>query len=158
MNQHYTSSAVYPEFTPRIEPENSDPVLYHIPGALPGRRLPHIWLNTAIPSSPISTIDIAGKGGFTLFTGIGGKSWKTATAAVSTKLDVPMRAVSIGYGQEYQDLYFDWVSVRGIEESGCILVRPDRIVAWSHNCMEGDAAWAEQMLLKVMETVLSLNS
>ncbi|KAH7024129.1 2,4-dichlorophenol 6-monooxygenase [Ilyonectria destructans] len=158
MNQHYISSAVYPETTPRIEPENPDPVLYHIPHALPGRRLPHIWLNTAIPSSPISTIDIAGKGGFTLFTGIGGKSWNTATAAVSSRLGVPMRAVSIGYGQEYEDLYFDWASVRGIDESGCILVRPDRIVAWSHSCMAGDAAWAEQMLLKVMETVLSLNS
>jgi len=50
-----------------------DSVLYYVSNTYPGSRLPHEWLNRAVPVTPISTIDLAGKGGWTIITGIGGE-------------------------------------------------------------------------------------
>ncbi|KAF2179305.1 hypothetical protein K469DRAFT_799646 [Zopfia rhizophila CBS 207.26] len=157
MNQTYKSTAVLPDVGVFADSndKNSDPILYHIPSTRPGRRLPHTWLNSAIPSGLVSTIDLAGKGGFTLFTGIGGDAWKTAVAKLSSSLDVPIYAFSIGFGQDYEDAYFDWARVRGVEESGCLLIRPDRFVAWRCREMQGDVSWAEDSLTRAMKAILS---
>ena len=46
------------------------------------------------------------------------------------KLGVGIKGYSIGLGQDWKDVYYDWEKVRGVAGSGCVLVRPDRFVAW----------------------------
>ena len=82
MNQRYRSAAVFqadqgstPEFT-------RDSLEYYHPTTYPGARVPHAWLGEHVPSKYISTIDLAGNGQFTLFTGIGGNGWKKAAETV----------------------------------------------------------------------------
>ncbi len=134
MNQHYSGQGIYD--ADEAEPFQlmgraaANPVLYHEPNTFPGSRLPHVWLNRSKPTDQTSTIDLAGHGRFVLFTGIGGEAWKQAAAEVSANLGVSLEAHSIGFRQDWEDVYFDWERVRGVEESGAVLVRPDRFVAW----------------------------
>ncbi|CRG90480.1 Phenol 2-monooxygenase [Talaromyces islandicus] len=131
MGQHYTSTAVYDadETAPYVSGVK-DEVLDYIPSTYPGSRLPHAWLNKSIPVTPISTQDLAGHGTFSLFTGIGGGLWHRAAAAVLVSLNVKVNVHVIGFRQEWEDVYHDWTRVRGVEESGAVLARPDRFVAW----------------------------
>lgn len=153
MNQRYNSQAVFQEDQGPRPDFMKDPVLYYQPNTYPGSRLPHAWLNTAIPSKLTSTIDLAGKGGFTLFTGIGGAAWKPAATKASETLSISVRVFSIGFRQDYEDAYFDWTRLRGVEESGCVLARPDRFVAWRCNEVVSNC---DDLLLSVMKKILSL--
>ena len=157
MNQHYESSAIYVH--DELEPfafsgkAAEDPVLYYVPSTYPGSRLPHAWLSKSIPDKPISTIDLAGKGGWTLFTGIGGQGWKAAADIVGKNLSIKMKCLSIGFRQDWEDVYMDWERVRGVEEDGCILARPDAFVGW-RAVSGGDE---DARLLKVMKAVLGID-
>ena len=165
MNQTYTGMGVYADdeqspftFTGRAA---EDPILYHMRGTYPGRRLPHAWLNRRVPNqAPTSTIDLAGKGAFTLFTGLGGTSWLMAGMAIERQLPggVRMNVHSIGIGQDWEDVYGEWEAVREVHESGVILVRPDRFVAWRAQECSGDPKDCELKLMTVMQKVLGLSS
>ena len=156
MNQHYESSAVYTH--DELEPfafsgqAGEDPVLYYDPNTYPGSRLPHAWLSKAIPNEPISTIDLAGKGGWTVFSGIGGEGWRDAAAVVGRELSIKISCVTIGFRQGWEDVYMDWERVRGVEENGCVLARPDLFVAW-RAISAGDEV---SRLLKVMKAILGV--
>ncbi|TPX13400.1 uncharacterized protein E0L32_006130 [Thyridium curvatum] len=158
MGQHYESAAVAQadEPAPYAVPARvaEDPVLHLHRNTYPGCRLPHVWLNTAVPSTPKSTIDLAGHGKFVLFTGIGGGAWKAAAATVAAELGVPVDAHSIGFRQDWEDFYFDWERLRGVEESGAVLVRPDRFVAWRCQEVVGDADACAARLKGVIRGVL----
>ncbi|CAK7225755.1 hypothetical protein SBRCBS47491_005997 [Sporothrix bragantina] len=163
MNQHYDGPGIYvtDEPKPWTLPGRAaeDPVLYYEPNTYPGSRLPHVWLNRgAIPIiKRTSTIDIAGKGKFVLFTGIGGEAWRAAAAQVSQELGgVPLEVHSIGFRQEWEDFYFAWADLRGVEESGAVLVRPDRFVAWRSQEVAGDEAACAAKLGTVMRSILGL--
>lgn len=152
MNQRYESSAIYLKDENPRPPLPADPVLEHEITTYPGSRLPHAWINTKIPGKQFSTIDLAGHGAFCLITGIGGDKWKEAAAAASKALDVEIRSYSIGWNQDYEDVYFDWARRREISEDGCVLVRPDRFVAWRS---QGIITNPEEKLLHVLKTILS---
>jgi 2,4-dichlorophenol 6-monooxygenase len=127
MNQRYRSGAVAPDGTP--EPEwQRDRELYYQPTTWPGARLPHVWLGHG--GHQVSTLDLAGKGRFSLFTGVNGAAWAQAAAQASERSGVPIEVFVIGPGQAYEDLFGDWALAREVEESGCVLVRPDMHVAW----------------------------
>ncbi|POR38182.1 Uncharacterized protein TPAR_01611 [Tolypocladium paradoxum] len=157
MGQHYSGQGIYDadELAPfqltGLAAEN--PVLYHEPNTYPGSRLPHVWLNKAAPTTPTSTIDIAGHGRFVLFTGIGGDAWKKAVEKVSAEIRVPLEAHSIGFRQDWEDFYFEWERLRGVGESGAVLVRPDRFVAWRANEVLGIE---EDCVAKVREVLKSI--
>jgi hypothetical protein len=158
MNQYYDSHGIYTadEPNPYAPPGQvaEDKVLYHGPSTHPGSRLPHAWLNKATPGNPISTIDIAGHGSFTLLSGNGGGPWKEAAKAVAEKLKVSIQVHTIGFRQDWEDVYFEWESLRGVEESGAVLVRPDRFVAWRAPEVLQDTGACMSKLLIVMRTIL----
>lgn len=158
MGQHYEGPGIYTrdEPVPYTPPGRAaqDPVLYYEPSTYPGCRLPHVWLNTTVPSKPVSTIDLAGSGQFVLFTGIGGDAWKAAAEHVRSRLNVQIKVHSIGFRQEWEDFYFDWERIRGTDESGAILVRPDRFVAWRADRVLESADACSDKLAAVMREVL----
>lgn len=96
----------------------------------PGFHLPHVWLAKDGQSHRISSLDLIGKGHFTMLTGIGGDAWKEAAEAISERTGHRVQAYSIGMGCDYMDAYRQWSKVRGISEDGVVLVRPDHFVAW----------------------------
>lgn len=158
MGQFYQSSAVYTSdekasfYTPEVVAKNQDLTLTR--STYPGCRLPHVWLNNATPVQRVSTIDLAGKGAFALLTGIGGEAWKAAASTVSKELGIRIRAYSIGFRSDYEDVYFDWARVRGVDETGCVLVRPDNFVAWRCNEVPIDEAHCAKKLHNVFQSVL----
>lgn len=158
MGQRYTGSGVYASDEPheyvRTGRAAEDEVLYYEQSTYPGCRLPHVWLNKAVPKKPVSTIDLAGHGEFTLFTGIGGDIWKNSADRVARRLGVKLQVHSIGFRQDWEDVYFEWERLRGVEESGAILVRPDRFVAWRVLEMLESIEVCEAKLTEVMRSVL----
>jgi hypothetical protein len=153
MNQRYISDAVYLSDQGPPPPPPEDTVRTHQITTYPGRRLPHVWLNTRSPGKRVSTIDLAGHGRFCLLTGPGGQMWKDAARIVSKAVGVDIVGYSVGWKQDYEDVYFDWARKREVDEDGCVLVRPDRFVAWRSKSM---IANAEQKLEEVMRSVLAL--
>ena len=153
MNQRYSSTCIYLKDETKGPPKyENDAVLYYQKSTYPGSRLPHAWLNKATPTKPLSTHDIAGKGTFAILTGIGGReAWNNAADKVSKKLNVDIRVSSIGWRQDYEDSYFQWDSVKGVDNHGAVLVRPDRFVAW--RCQNRGGATPEKLGL-VMKAVL----
>lgn len=153
MNQRYESGAVYLEDEGPPPPVPADTVKDLVISTYPGKRLPHAWLNTRTPGTKFSTIDLAGHRRFCLLTGPGGRAWRAAAETVGQALGVEIKVYSIGWKQDYEDLYFDWARRRGVEEDGCVLARPDRFVAWRSREMVADPG---AKLEKVMRKILSL--
>lgn len=151
-NQWYVSDAVYldDEEGPR-PPLEGDPIVELQVGTYPGSRLPHAKLDVPRRRKIISTHDLAGNGAFCLFTGYGGDAWQEAADKISKATGIPINTYKIGFGLEWQDIYREWYSRRGIEDSGCVLVRPDRFVAWrSVNVAEDCESKLTQVLNKVL--------
>jgi 2,4-dichlorophenol 6-monooxygenase len=127
LGQRYEAGAVISDGTP-FPAYTKDPDLYYHPTTHPGAYLPHVWLER--DRQRISTIDLAGKGAFSVITGIGGQDWLNAAAEVSKERGVPIKGYSVGFRQEYDDVLGEWMRVRDIEDHGCLLVRPDGFIAW----------------------------
>jgi 2,4-dichlorophenol 6-monooxygenase len=135
LNQRYRSRAVVPDGTPEPAYER-DPELYYRPTTWPGARLPHCWLEHQ--GRTVSTHDLAGKGRFALITGVGGERWQHAASAVSERIGVDVACFEIGPGREVRDLYDDWARLSEVNESGCVLVRPDGHVGWRRDTVADD--------------------
>lgn len=101
--------------------------LYYHPATWPGMRLPFCWLGAR--GRNVSTHDVTGKGRFSPLTGISGRRWADAAAAVGARLGIEITAHVIGPGRDLTDLYDDWARLREVAEDGCVLVRPDAHVA-----------------------------
>ena len=135
--------SVYSE-TPR------DPVLYFHPSTRPGARLPHAWLerNGAV----VSTLDLMDGLAFSLITGPGGTDWETATRDVTVELGVDIDVHVIGGSNGWTDVDGTWSLVGEISDDGCVLVRPDRHVAWRSIGRSSDP---RHTILHVMNVILS---
>ena len=152
MNQWYDSNAIYTKDEKESrQPAPDDKVLQYQITTYPGARCPHAWLNTRTPVDPISTQDLGGKNSFCLLTGVGGEKWKEAAYEAVRYLGVPINAYSIGWKQDWEDVYGDWARRREIDEDGCVLLRPDRTVCWRSMSMRDDC---KQALLNVLRSVL----
>ncbi len=145
MNQRYVSDAIIPDSEP--EPEwKRDQELYYQSSTRSGAHLPHVWLGEN--GHKISTLDVCGHGKFTLITGIGGDAWGDAAETAATALDIPIEIVKIGAGCKYVDLYGAWADEREINESGCLLVRPDFHIAMRQTTTRPNA---EKILMDAFE-------
>lgn len=151
MNHHYQSTAVYLADEGPRPPLPENPVLEYQITTYPGSRLPHAWLNTRLPGQRFSAIDLAGHGAFCLLMGVGGEQWKVAAKEVGKELGFEIRAYSIGWLQDCDDVYFDWARRREVQEDGCMLARPDRFVAWRSDKMVPNC---EKKLSMAMKSIL----
>lgn len=71
-----------------------------------------------------------GHGRFTLITGIDDAGWRQAAADASEALGIEIAVEQIGVRADNDDVWHQWNAVRGITDSGALLVRPDRHFAW----------------------------
>ncbi|GKZ17312.1 hypothetical protein AbraIFM66951_007550 [Aspergillus brasiliensis] len=151
-NQWYESTAVYLADEEHSRPKlEGNPILQVQVTTYPGSRLPHAWLDIPTRGKKVSTHDLAGKGAFCLFTGIGGDGWKEAARQITKSTGIPINVYGIGFGLDYSDVHRDWHDNRGVEESGCVLVRPDRFVAWRSQKVVSDC---HGKLMHVLNSVL----
>lgn len=150
MNQRYRSDAVVTDG--QIEPAfDLDAELHYQPTTWPGARIPHVWLFDGVTGEKHSTLDLCGKGRFTLFTGIGGEAWEAAAAEVGAETGLDIRVHVIGPRRKIVDHSGDWARARDIRDSGCILVRPDQHVAWRAEAMSDQpAAELRRVLTKIL--------
>ena len=149
LNQRCVSEAVIPDRDATEEVWKRDRQLYVQPTTRPGAKLPHAWL-VGKDGRRTSTLDVVGKGKFSLVTGIAGQAWVDA----AKKLDLPfLRTVVIGLPGA-QDSYCSWQSVREIEEAGALLVRPDGVVAWRQFGAVADVAQAKRAIQQALDSIL----
>ncbi|MEM9513309.1 MAG: FAD-dependent monooxygenase [Actinomycetota bacterium] len=127
LGQRYTSSAVVGDGTAVPVPID-DPELHHTPSTRPGSPLPHVWL--AIGDEYVSTIDLCRYDRFTLIVGADGAAWGDAARAIARELGVEIEPITVSLGCAVNDVFGHWIRRREVGDDGCLLVRPDRIVAW----------------------------
>lgn len=128
MNQRYRSKAI--ETDGQMEPDFAlDADLHYQPTTWPGARIPHAWLFDDLGGKH-STLDLAGHGVFTLFTGPGGEAWVKAAEEIAAELEIPLEAHVIGPRQKYTDHLGDWALAREVGDTGCVMTRPDQHVCW----------------------------
>lgn len=149
LNQRYVSAAVVGDASDGEEQWLRDPQLYLQATTRPGAKLPHAWLVDE-RGMRLSTLDLTGKGMFTLLTGLAGGAWIRA----ADRLALPcLRAVVIG-APGARDPYLDWQRLREVHEAGAVLVRPDGYVAWRQAAPVWDEEQARVQLLESVSAVL----
>jgi 2,4-dichlorophenol 6-monooxygenase len=127
LGYRYQSDAIVDDGSPAPIPER-DPQLYYQATTRPGARVPHARLE--LGGVPVSSLDLVDDLGFALLTGAGGEAWARAAAEISVQTGVPVRVHVIGGPEGVTDPYGEWAWMRQVETTGCVLVRPDRHVAW----------------------------
>ena len=149
LNQRCVSGAVIADAGEVPEQWQRDPQLYLQATTRPGAKIPHNWL-VGTDGRRVSTLDVVGKGKFSLVTGISGTAWAEAAA----KLNLPyLRTVVVGTPGAL-DLYYTWHELREVDEAGALLVRPDGVIAWRSKHAARDAGDAEHRLRKALGLVL----
>lgn len=151
LNQRYDSTAVLDDDSPQ-ETWSRDRELYLQPSTRPGAKVPHAWL-TRSDGHRISSLDLVGRGSFTVLTGLSGGVWEDAARTCAEKLGVPLPVQRIGTAQA-QDVYGDWYRASQIDEDGCLLVRPDGYVAWRSTTGPAGVGVACDDLLNALSAVL----
>lgn len=148
LGQFYRSAAIVSD---GAQPQPAlDAEIHYQPTTLAGASLPHVWLSHS--KKDVSTIDLVGRGRFTLLTGVSGGVWNDAARELAAALSIPLNCVTIGLGAEADDIYGDWAHVREIGEGGCLLVRPDRHIAF-RTLSTPDEPYA--VLAEAMNTILA---
>jgi len=135
LGQWYQSAAVVPDGSSLPAPRR-DRDLYYEMSTVPGSHLPHAWVGDTMRKQAM--MDLAPYHRFTLVTGIAGEAWAAVADKVAHELGVPLGTVVIGPGREVTDLYYDWAKLREVEESGALLVRPDKHIGWRSMTMPED--------------------
>ena len=149
MNQRYASSAVIPDGHVGAEVWKRDQELYLQATSRPGAKIPHAWLIDR-HGHRVSTLDVTGKGKFTLLTGLSGGAWVEA----AEELGLPYLRTVVTGANDSQDPYCDWQRVREISEAGALLVRPDGYIAWRQSENVFDASMAKELLESSLAAVL----
>ena len=148
LGQFYDSAAVVSDGSTPPAPTR-DPELYYEMSTAPGSHLPHAWVGDN--TRRVAMMDLAPYRRCTLITGIAGEAWASAGDKIGHDLGVPLQTVVIGPGREVTDLYYDWAKLREVEESGVLLVRPDKHIAWRAMSLPHDP---EAALRTALTTIL----
>ncbi|MER5430120.1 FAD-dependent monooxygenase [Streptomyces sp. NPDC002588] len=142
--RYETGALVRDSSDPAGEPPSTD--LVYRASTVPGEHLPHVWLERG--RRQWSTLDLIGDG-FALITGRGGEAWTDAAEQVRQRLGVGVAVRTIGALGSFRDLLGEWAAVRGTDEDGAVLLRPDGHVAWRARSAESAGE-----LVRVMATLL----
>ncbi|OIJ97042.1 FAD-dependent monooxygenase [Streptomyces monashensis] len=139
---------VTPDHTPR---PRTDPLGLLCPQtARPGSRLPHAWLRHR--GERVSTHQLHGTpGSFLLFAGAHGGVWREAAKSVAQRHGVRIDAYAVGAPGEPYDVDGEWYRLRGHDEDGVVLVRPDGFVTMRQLTY---CAYPEDVLNDALETAL----
>jgi 2,4-dichlorophenol 6-monooxygenase len=124
-------------------PSLRNPVREYAASSRPGARLPHAWLDFG--GRRVSSLDLVGSDGFTLFTWKDHEPWTKALSQVAVP---PIAQVRVGTDVVEPDSH--WADVAGIEPGGAILVRPDQHVAWRARSRPDDAELALRRALEAL--------
>jgi 2,4-dichlorophenol 6-monooxygenase len=81
---------------------------------------------------------------------LGGEAWAAAAASVGAELGIEIAAHVIGPRRNYVDHSGDWARVSEVEDSGCILVRPDHHVAWRAEALAASPAGELRRVLRAI--------
>lgn len=149
LNQRCTSSAVLPDPEAAEETWERDPQLYLQATTRPGAKIPHAWL-VGTDGRRTSTLDVVGKGQFSLVTGVAGTAWVQAAQAWNRPY---LRTVVIGEPGA-QDAYYSWHRKREIDEGGALLVRPDGVIAWRQHRGAANTEQAQSILQAALAALL----
>lgn len=152
-NHRYASSAVVPDGTP-MPAFRRDPQLYAQPTTWPGAKLPHCWVTRG--GHRVSTLDLAGRGLFSVWTGPSGQAWLDAAETLSLRSGVPITLVKVGPGAPVEDPYGTWANLAEISDGGVLLVRPDLTIAGRQLDAPADLAQASAWLQATLHSVLAL--
>ncbi|GAA1275604.1 FAD-dependent monooxygenase [Kitasatospora nipponensis] len=145
LTARYRSCAVVPDDDLPAPRPPLDPA-GHRPGAGPGDRAPHVWLDGA--GAVTSTLDLLGPG-FTLVVQGEAPSWRRqAAAAAAAGLPVTVRPLTTARQHEREP--GRWLRLCGVPADGAVLVRPDGHLAWRAPRPPAD----EGTLLAVLRRVL----
>ena len=135
---HYPAGAMVPDQTP-LHPDASSPIHYR-PTTRPGHHLPHVWVRRVdgvVREEPVSTLDLVGQGGFTLFVDpAAANTWFEAAQAATDDGGMSVTVVVVDDAEQ------EWVRVRQVDTGGAVLVRPDRKVCWRATDTPTDPATA----------------
>jgi 2,4-dichlorophenol 6-monooxygenase len=147
LGQRYRSGAIassdpFPEY-------RRDPDLFFQPDAVPGSHIPHVWVQHG--GAAISTLDVCDYSRFTLIADAAGQPWDEAAVSIACELGVPIATARIGLRQHFDDMHGDWINIREVSDRGCLLVRPDRFIAWrSHDLPDDPAAALRRAMLSIL--------
>lgn len=146
MNQRYVSAAVVPDAAAGEEVWKRDAELYLQPTTRPGAKIPHAWLIDR-RGRKVSTLDVTGKGKFSLVTGLAGQAWVKAAQA----LDLPYLRTVVTGSAGALDAYCTWQRMREIHEAGALLVRPDGFIAWR----QSEPVWDEDEAVRQLRAAIA---
>jgi 2,4-dichlorophenol 6-monooxygenase len=148
MGQRCESNAIVGDGTEWPAHER-DADLYYQTSTHPGAPLPHAWLER--DERRISTLDLCAYDRFTLLVGAGGTSWREAAHRVREETGMALEVVAVGLGLEANDVLGDWERLRETGDDGCLLIRPDRVIAWrSAGAVADPAAELSRVLTRVL--------
>ena len=124
--EYADSPAVVPDGSPAPprDPAGND----YRPVARPGHRLPHAWFDRL--DERVCTHDLLRPGRFLLLAGRDGEAWTQAADDVAGRVGVALDAVLAGPGRALQGGDGAWYALRGHDDGGAVLVRPDGHVAY----------------------------
>ncbi|WLI08831.1 FAD-dependent monooxygenase [Pseudomonas sp. FP597] len=149
LNIRYQSDAIVEDADePFVFSQDSE--LFYQPSLRAGGRLPHAWVNKN--GRQLSTLDLVGKGQFTVITGIAGGAWVEQARQINEVFGLAVRCVTVGPGRDVEDLYGDWSALLDDREDACLLVRPDAHIAWHGNL----SLYSPEHLRSVLSRVLGL--
>ncbi|THA70112.1 aromatic ring hydroxylase [Streptomyces sp. A0958] len=137
---------VVPDGTPRPP---TDPLgLEYRQTARPGARLPHAWLRRREQRVATHQLHTA-PGSFLLLTGARGDAWLRAARDLAARLDIRIDAYAVGPDGALQDIEGIWTRLRGHDDDGVVLVRPDGFVVARHLAHCPDPSPALEAALRV---------
>jgi 2,4-dichlorophenol 6-monooxygenase len=128
----------------------TDLELHYVATTAPGARIPHVWLFDRLGKMH-STLDITGRGAFTLLTGIGGEAWGEAARKEAEARNLKIETRVIGPRRDYEDHSGDWARASEVSDSGCLLIRPDQHVAFRAQSVSKSA---DAQLASAFRTIL----
>jgi 2,4-dichlorophenol 6-monooxygenase len=145
---YYGSPVVVGDDSPA--PARDPFALEHVPTTRPGHRLPHVWLTRN--GERVGSHELLRPGVFTLLIGDQGERWRSAAEQISAQLEVDIKVAALGRGSvDFTPLDEMWAIIRGHDDGGGLLIRPDGHVAMRAAVTPNDPA---AILFAAMATAL----